>query len=71
MTLKGKNTIRDEDCTALFTAYTVDTVNTVDTVGNVENVYTVYTFETALHCLKSSIYAYTIYIVCIHIVRKG
>ena len=44
-----KNTIRDVGSTELWAAYTVDTVNTV---------HTVYTLQTALHCLKSSMYAY-------------
>ena len=47
-----KNTIRDGDSTALYTAYTIYTAYTVNTV------FTVYTIQTSLHYLNSSMYAY-------------
>ena len=54
VTPKKKN-IRDRGGIVLYAVYTVDMVYTVDTV---DTVYTVCTFQTALHCLNSTMYAY-------------
>ena len=57
-----RNTFRDGGRIVLHAVYIVDTVGmvfNVDTVDVVDTVDIVYTVQTALHCVNSSMYAYT------------
>ena len=56
-----KNTFRDGGRIVLYAVYIVDTVGMVFNVDAVDTVDIVYTVQTALHCVNSSMYAYTYY----------
>ena len=49
-----KNTIRNEDSTALYTVYTVYTVDTVDMVYTVDMTHNEESFHTGLSCSNVS-----------------